>query len=225
MKLVTGDQVRALDQAALEAGTPTSVLMENAGLAVAQDVWMALGTLEERRIVVLVGPGNNGGDGLVAARHLHDWGARVEAHLLVQRAKDDPNYRQLVERGMAVSCVDEDGGLAALEEARAAFTQLGDRNREAQVLGNLGGLCAGQGDREMAKECLQEAASLFADLGDEQRHGETLLALGVQQWKSGDRQEGLLTYQTGLETLKKPSVGQKALRSLLNLRTRLLGSG
>jgi tetratricopeptide (TPR) repeat protein len=120
---------------------------------------------------------------------------------------------------------DWDKAIAALEEARAAFTKSRDRNREAQVLGNLGGLYAGQGEREMAKECLQEAASLFADLGDEQRHGETLLALGVQHWKSGDRQEGLMTYQAGLETLKKPSVGQKALRSLLNLRTTLLGSG
>ena len=120
---------------------------------------------------------------------------------------------------------DWDKAIAALEEARAAFTRLCDRNREAQVLGNLGGLYAGQGKRDMAKECLQEAAGLFGELGDEQRHGETLLALGVQHWKSGDRQEGLVTYQAGLETLKEPSVGQKALRSLLDLRTRLLGSG
>jgi tetratricopeptide (TPR) repeat protein len=115
--------------------------------------------------------------------------------------------------------------ITALEEARAVFARLGDRNREAQVLGNLGGLYAGQGKREMAKECLQEAAVLFGDLGDEQRRGETLLALGVQHWKSGHRQEGLVTYQAGLEALKTPSVGQKALRSLLGLRSRLLGSG
>jgi hypothetical protein len=77
----------------------------------------------------------------------------------------------------------------------------------------------------MAKECLQAAASLFGDLGDEQRHGETLLALGVQHWKSGHRQEGLAAYQAGLEMLEEPSASQKALRSLLNLRSRLVGSG
>jgi tetratricopeptide (TPR) repeat protein len=120
---------------------------------------------------------------------------------------------------------DWDEAISALEEARTAFTRLGDRNREAQVLGNLGGLYASQGKREKAKQCLEDAASLFADLGDEQRHGETLLALGVQHWKSGDRQKGLTAYQTGLQVLKKPSVGQKALRGLLNLRSRLLGSG
>ena len=51
--------------------------MEEAGLASAQEAWMLLGTLEGRQIVVLAGPGNNGGDGLVAARHLHDWGSEV----------------------------------------------------------------------------------------------------------------------------------------------------
>jgi len=117
VKLVTGEQMRMLDQQAVAAGTPTSVLMENAGLAVAQDVWMALGTLEERRIVVLVGPGNNGGDGLVAARHLHEWGAQVEAYLLVPRTEEDSNYRQLVERRVPLRCVEEDAGFVALEES------------------------------------------------------------------------------------------------------------
>ncbi|MGD9001294.1 MAG: tetratricopeptide repeat protein [Anaerolineae bacterium] len=115
--------------------------------------------------------------------------------------------------------------IAALEEARAAFTRLGDREREAQALGNLGALHGSQGRREIAREYLRQAARLFADLGDEQRKGETLLALGVQHWKSGDRQEGLATYHAGLQALRKPSVGQKALRSLTNLSSRLLGSG
>jgi len=113
-----------------------------------------------------------------------------------------------------------DRAVAALEEARVAFANLGDR----EVLGNLGGLYASQRDRDKAMTSLQEAADIFADVGDKQREGETLLALGVQQWKSGDRKTGLATYQTGLETLENPSAGQKALRGLLNLRTRLLGT-
>ena len=115
-----------------------------------------------------------------------------------------------------------DEAIAALEEARAAFVRLGDRAREAQTLGNLGGLYASQGDRDKAKECLRQAADIFANSGDTQLHGETLLALGVQLWKTGDRSGGLATYEAGLHTLQKPSVGQKALRGLLNLRTRLL---
>lgn len=81
MKLVTAAQMRALEAAAVEAGVSEAQLMEEAGLAVAQEAWMLLGTLEGRRIAVLAGPGNNGGDGLVAARHLNDWGAEVIVYL------------------------------------------------------------------------------------------------------------------------------------------------
>jgi len=81
MKLVTSAQMRELERAAIDAGSSEAQLMEEAGLAVAQEAWMLLGTLEGRRIVVLAGPGNNGGDGLVAARHLYDWGAEVAVYL------------------------------------------------------------------------------------------------------------------------------------------------
>lgn len=83
MKLVTTVQMRELEAAAVAAGVSEAQLMEEAGLAVAQEAWMLLGSLEGRRIVVLAGPGNNGGDGLVAARHLFDWGAEVTVYLPV----------------------------------------------------------------------------------------------------------------------------------------------
>lgn len=81
MKLVTAAQMRELEAAAVAAGSSEPQLMEEAGLAVAQEAWMLLGTLDGRRIVVLAGPGNNGGDGLVAARHLFDWGADVTVYM------------------------------------------------------------------------------------------------------------------------------------------------
>ena len=72
MRLVTVEEMREAEK---HSGVPVPQLMENAGLAVAQEAWLLLGELAERRIVVLAGPGNNGGDGLVAARHLREWGA------------------------------------------------------------------------------------------------------------------------------------------------------
>jgi NAD(P)H-hydrate epimerase len=81
MKLVTSAEMRTLEAAAIEAGSSAEQLMEEAGLAVAQEAWMILGTLEGRRIVVLAGPGNNGGDGLVAGKHLASWGAEVAAYM------------------------------------------------------------------------------------------------------------------------------------------------
>ena len=100
MKLVTAAQMRALEEQAAAEGRPPDVLMEEAGLGVAQEVWVNLGAAPECRVTVLAGPGNNGGDGLVAAKHLHDWGAHVEVVLLAERGEDDANLKQLVEKGL-----------------------------------------------------------------------------------------------------------------------------
>ena len=78
MKLVTAAQMRELEAAAVAAGSTEAQLMEEAGLAVAQEAWMMLGTLEGPAHRRPGGPGNNGGDGLVAARHLAEWGADAD---------------------------------------------------------------------------------------------------------------------------------------------------
>lgn len=64
------------DQATIAAGTPSLTLMERAGAAVAQAAVACTGGIFARRVVVLCGKGNNGGDGLVAARRLAALGAR-----------------------------------------------------------------------------------------------------------------------------------------------------
>ena len=116
-----------------------------------------------------------------------------------------------------------DEAIAALEEAKTTFAKLGDRGREAQTLGNLGGLYADKDERDKAKESLRQAADIFAELGDKEHQGETLLALGVQLWKTGDRSDGLATYEAGLHILPKPTIRQKTVRNLLRMRNRLLG--
>jgi hydroxyethylthiazole kinase-like uncharacterized protein yjeF len=56
--------------------------MENAGAAVASLSRELLGgVVEGKRVCVIAGKGNNGGDGLVAARHLHNWGGEVSLRL------------------------------------------------------------------------------------------------------------------------------------------------
>jgi NAD(P)H-hydrate epimerase len=75
--------LRELDRRCLEEfHLPILVLMENAGRGVAE----AAHKLDKLcGVLVLTGPGNNGGDGLVAARHLHNWGHRVSVLLLAGR--------------------------------------------------------------------------------------------------------------------------------------------
>jgi len=70
--ILTADEMRAADAWAILHGTPGTTLMENAGLAVARAIESRFG--KERRVAIVCGPGNNGGDGFVIARVLKsDW--------------------------------------------------------------------------------------------------------------------------------------------------------
>ena len=89
MNVVTVEEMHRLEQRAVDAGVSIPELMERAGLAVAVATREELGGAAGRRIVVLVGPGNNGGDGLVAGRHLARWGAVVTAFVPVERREPD----------------------------------------------------------------------------------------------------------------------------------------
>jgi NAD(P)H-hydrate epimerase len=80
MRLLSAAEQRDLDRLAAESGLPTRVLMESAGAAVAR----AALALRPRRAMIFCGPGNNGGDGSVAARFLREAG--VETHVWYTRA-------------------------------------------------------------------------------------------------------------------------------------------
>ena len=79
--LVGADEMRALDRNTIDhLGVPGELLMESAGRAVAEAVLRNLSPGET--VLTLCGRGNNAGDGLVAARHLHQLGAPVQVSLL-----------------------------------------------------------------------------------------------------------------------------------------------
>lgn len=77
MRVVSVDEMRAIERRAeTEYGLDSPALMERAGRRVAEVVRDRLGgDVRGLRVVTLVGPGNNGGDGRVAARYLSEWGA------------------------------------------------------------------------------------------------------------------------------------------------------
>jgi hydroxyethylthiazole kinase-like uncharacterized protein yjeF len=85
MKILTATEMREVDRLTSEQrGIPGLTLMENAGAAVAGLCARQFSHPGSRRIIVLCGQGNNGGDALVVARHLRAMGARPEVWLLAR---------------------------------------------------------------------------------------------------------------------------------------------
>jgi NAD(P)H-hydrate epimerase len=124
VKIVTAAQMAALEQAAQRRGVSAGALMEQAGLAVAQAARQELGRVAGARVVVLVGPGNNGADGLVAARHLSLWGAQVTAYMVTRRPNADPKQELAQNSGVMIQWAAQDPGLAALERLLGAGCRL-----------------------------------------------------------------------------------------------------
>ncbi len=88
IKLAASQVMRDLDAAAInDYGIPGVVLMENAGRSTVDIIQAHHGPLNGKKFVVVTGPGNNGGDGLVIARYLHQLGAVPKVFMLVPAAK------------------------------------------------------------------------------------------------------------------------------------------
>jgi hydroxyethylthiazole kinase-like uncharacterized protein yjeF len=116
MRLVSTTRMRDLEQAAVDAGATWPGLMERAGKGVADLALALLTAAPARHVLVLVGPGNNGGDGLVAARHLHDAGVQVTLYIWRRNDTDvDANRWYCRERGIPECAAAEDADCASLK--------------------------------------------------------------------------------------------------------------
>jgi ADP-dependent NAD(P)H-hydrate dehydratase / NAD(P)H-hydrate epimerase len=112
-RLLTIAEMTAADAAAIAAGVPGSELMENAGAAVARAI---AERFAPRPALVLCGPGNNGGDGFVAARHLAGRGWPVQVALL--------GARERLRGDAAQAAAAWQGDVLALDPALIAGAQL-----------------------------------------------------------------------------------------------------
>lgn len=117
MYVVTSQQMQAAEKAADAAGLSYEQMMENAGQAVARVIETEF-DLSQARSLILVGPGNNGGDGLVMARYLAQAGAKVTIYPWRRKTEGDRNWDLLDHSG--IECLlEEDAarpGLRALLE-------------------------------------------------------------------------------------------------------------
>src|ERR1700733_9828689 len=83
MKILTAAEMKEVDGlTTARYRVPSLALMENAGRSVAEFIQQRFPNLAARRIIVLCGKGNNGGDGFVVARHLRKIGAKLEVYFI-----------------------------------------------------------------------------------------------------------------------------------------------
>jgi hydroxyethylthiazole kinase-like uncharacterized protein yjeF len=88
MKVLTSKQMKEIDRTAIEEiGIIGPILMENAGLQIFRAIMMRFSNILKENVVIIAGKGNNGGDGLVVARHLFNQGC--DPHVLLLANKED----------------------------------------------------------------------------------------------------------------------------------------
>src|ERR1700730_15732223 len=119
MKALTATEMRDVDRLTAErVGIPTLELMEAAGRHVAESVLEEFAPALPRRVLVLCGKGNNGGDGLVAARHLRAAGIGLPAglfgHPREMHGDAGANLARFLEAGNTVLAIEDE---AAWESA------------------------------------------------------------------------------------------------------------
>ncbi len=138
---MTAEEMAEADRIAIEQfGIDVVVLMENAGLQVGILARKMLGgTVAGRRASVVAGKGNNGGDGLVAARHLQNWGARVTVVLGAEKGdlRDVPAKQLKILEKMGVEIAGPAGGFDGAELLIDALLGYGSRGDPRDPMAGL----------------------------------------------------------------------------------------
>jgi NAD(P)H-hydrate epimerase len=128
-KLVSVAEMQRLEQAADAAGHSYASMMEAAGAAVARILVDRYAMLRPV-VLVLAGPGNNGGDGLVCARHLYQSGIAVRVYLWKRRTDPATDYEghfaSIARLGVSTDHADADAGFARLKDLLAETTLIID---------------------------------------------------------------------------------------------------
>jgi len=107
-KIVTVEQMRTIEKAADASGLTYDQMMENAGRTVAEAILHRWPDLSGRQVLILIGSGNNGGDGLVVGHYLAEAGANVSVYLTHSRSEEDINLARLAKQAAEITTVELD---------------------------------------------------------------------------------------------------------------------
>jgi len=144
--LVTASESRQFDQLAEKAGLPSLVLMENAALRIAEVLQQHFELDPPKRIVIVCGKGNNGGDGMALARHLSNIGFQVQVFLLAEPSelKGDAatNYKVAVNIGIPIQPIVSSEQLPQLIEPLQSADLVVDALLGTGITGEVRGLYA-----------------------------------------------------------------------------------
>ncbi|MEX0777251.1 MAG: NAD(P)H-hydrate epimerase [Phycisphaeraceae bacterium] len=173
MIALTREQVRQIDRLAVESlAIPSIVLMENAARNTAQEILLLLEEelhliANDAKVAIVCGGGNNGGDGLAIARHLHNHGAAVDVYLTKQPEElegDAATNLAIVHRmGLPILVITNDADLGSAAE----------QWREAHVLVDAS---LGTGFAGPVREPL---AGVIAQCNAAGQHGVKIVAVDV----------------------------------------------
>lgn len=109
IKIISVENMRKIEAASDAAGNTYDMMMQSAGRAAALRVLQYIRGHDHAQVTVLVGPGNNGGDGLVAGRVIaEESSALVRFYLLHKRDPEDPNLKAAHDAGLLVVDAEDD---------------------------------------------------------------------------------------------------------------------
>lgn len=120
LKIVTVEHMRQIEAAADASGLAYATMMEQAGRATAQRALAMLAGLDNGHVTILVGKGNNGGDGLVAARVIAQESSLLVRCYLLAKRDDDPLLAAARDAGAAIANAEDDQGDHVLRQMIAS---------------------------------------------------------------------------------------------------------
>ncbi|MCB0165686.1 MAG: NAD(P)H-hydrate dehydratase [Anaerolineae bacterium] len=163
MYIVTTQQMQAAEKAADASGLSYDQMMENAGRSIARCIERSF-DLEGAQVLVLVGPGNNGGDGLVIARYLDQAGLKVAVYVWKRNTQNDPNWGRLDSTTVERIIADSPSAEAALAQWLAVSTIIVDALLGTGVSRPIEGSLAGLLDQTKAVVSTRRSNATDSDL-------------------------------------------------------------
>ncbi len=171
MKLSTAQQMKNIDKAAIEGmGIPGLKLMEVAGKSVAEVIADYMVEVEDKKVLIFCGKGNNGGDGFVVARYLTEWGAKVDCFLLGKKSEvkgdAEVNLKKALDLNISVTEVQSSTELDREMDADLLVDGIFGTGFKGEIRGELGEIVERLNLLEIPKLSIDAPSGLNCDTGE-----------------------------------------------------------